>query len=150
PPKVTLPGRFLLFVGQRGRYKNFSFLVEALSAIAADYPDIHLVCTWQSFDRQEQEHFKSKGLADRIHYVQASDAELAYLYRHAACFVFPTLYEGCGMPVLEAFQQDCPVLLSNTSSFPEVGGDAVIYFDPKDTGSLLSALRRILDHGDTL
>jgi glycosyltransferase involved in cell wall biosynthesis len=61
-----------------------------------------------------------------------SNSQLAALYKKAACFVFPSLYEGFGIPILEAMNYKCPVISSNASSLPEVGGDAALYFDPKD------------------
>jgi glycosyltransferase involved in cell wall biosynthesis len=68
------------------------------------------------------------------------------LYRNAIAFVFPSLYEGFGIPVLEAFANACPVLVSNTSSLPEVGGDAVRYFAPKDAVSIREAAHAVLDN----
>jgi glycosyltransferase involved in cell wall biosynthesis len=67
------------------------------------------------------------------------------LFAHARAFVFPSLYEGFGLPVLEAFSCGCPVMLCNTSSLPEVGGDAALYFDPLDRDSFTSTLERLLN-----
>ena len=64
--------------------------------------------------------------------MDTDDKTLSYAYSKAKCFVFPSLYEGFGIPTLEAFSCGCPVILSSTSSFPEVGGDAVIYANPYD------------------
>jgi len=66
------------------------------------------------------------------------------LYKNALVFIFPSLYEGFGLPVLEAFSCGCPTLLSNTSSLPEIGGDAALYFDPHDPASLTDALEHII------
>jgi len=68
------------------------------------------------------------------------------LYRNARLFVFPSLYEGFGLPVLEALQCGCPVLLSNNSSLPEVGGNAAFYFDPMKKGELQTVAKDILDN----
>jgi glycosyltransferase involved in cell wall biosynthesis len=73
-----------------------------------------------------------------------SDADLAALYRGCRLFVYPSLYEGFGLPVLEAMLQGAPVISSQSSSLPEVGGDAVMYVDPLDTGSIRDALERLL------
>jgi glycosyltransferase involved in cell wall biosynthesis len=64
--------------------------------------------------------------------------------RNARAFIFPSLYEGFGLPVLEAFSCGCPIMLSNTSSLPEIGGDAAIYFDPYDSTSLSDALEHLI------
>ena len=69
---------------------------------------------------------------------------MASLYRHALCFVFPSLYEGFGIPILEAFSNNCPVCLSNASCFPEVAGDAAIYFEPQNAQSMYDVLREVI------
>ena len=84
------------------------------------------------------------GLTGRIHCYAASDAELEILYKQAIVFILPSLYEGFGLPVLEAFGSGCPVILSNTGSLPEVGGDGAIYFEPKDAQSLRIAISAVL------
>ena len=68
------------------------------------------------------------------------DAKLAELYRNATALVYPSKYEGFGLPILEAMSLNCPVLCSNGSSLPEVGGDAVLYFNPNDTESILNSI----------
>jgi glycosyltransferase involved in cell wall biosynthesis len=75
------------------------------------------------------------------------DEQLDALYRAAACFVFPSLAEGFGLPVLDALVRGTPVATSNATSLPEVGGDAVIYFDPEDTDAIADAIRRLLSDG---
>ncbi len=71
------------------------------------------------------------------------DDELSALYRQAACFVLPSLYEGFGLPALEAMANDCPVLAAHAASLPEVCGDAALYFDPHDPSSLAAQLSRL-------
>lgn len=87
-------------------------------------------------------------IEDRIQHVNPSDEGLADYYKHACCFVFPSLYEGFGIPILEAFACRCPVVCSNTGSFPEIAGDAAVYFDPGNIDSVQDALRRIIERGD--
>ena len=70
---------------------------------------------------------------------------LLQLYRHARLFVYPSLYEGFGIPILESFSQQCPVVLSNASCFPEVAGDAAEYFDPMDAQAQAAAMLAVMD-----
>jgi glycosyltransferase involved in cell wall biosynthesis len=77
-----------------------------------------------------------------------SDDDLAALYEGCTTFCYPSLYEGFGLPVLEAMQAGAPVICSNTSSLPEVGGDAVAYVDPLDTQDIASTLERVLGDPD--
>jgi glycosyltransferase involved in cell wall biosynthesis len=74
----------------------------------------------------------------------ATDEEIVSLYRNAAVFVFPSLYEGFGLPVLEAMAQGCPVITSNVSSLPEVVGDAAVLIDPFNTAELAEAMINVL------
>lgn len=135
---------YLLYVGDRGGYKNFGLLVEAVGASAA-LRGFDIACfgggelsaaEWAAIDRA--------GIArERIVQQQGDDAALACLYAGAFCFVYPSLYEGFGIPPLEAMHCDCPVVCSNTSSLPEVVGDAAETFDPAEAGSLRAALETL-------
>jgi glycosyltransferase involved in cell wall biosynthesis len=78
-----------------------------------------------------------------------NDEQLAELYQRAELFVFPSEYEGFGIPILESFACDCPIVLSNTSCFPEIAGDAGIYFNPQEIDDMVSAIQKVLD-SDTL
>jgi glycosyltransferase involved in cell wall biosynthesis len=85
------------------------------------------------------------GVEQRSHQLgPVSDAQLNQLYRKAQAFVFPSRYEGFGFPILEAFGQRCPVVLSNASCFPEIAQDAALYFDPNDAAELHDQLLRVL------
>lgn len=136
---------YILYVGERKGYKNF---LPWLSAIC---PALHLdtalkvVCTGAPFTEQETKLFAQWGVSDRLIHISANDAQMASLYRNAICFVFPSHYEGFGIPILEAFHNNCPVCLSNASCFPEVAGDAATYFDPGDAQSMLDTLKETLE-----
>jgi len=80
----------------------------------------------------------------KVHHIKINDISMKILYKNAQAFVFPSLYEGFGLPILEAFSCGCPAILSNSSSLPEVGGDAAIYFDPVDEESLIYAVETVL------
>ena len=141
---ALLSSRFFLYIGNRNGYKNFDILVRAISSISKDERDLHLVCCGGgSFSKPEIDLFRSKGLLQRVHYFAGTDENMYSLYRKAEAFIFPSLYEGFGIPVLEAFLCGCPVILSKSSSLPEVGGDAPLYFDPLDELSLVSALKEV-------
>ena len=104
-----------------------------------------VVCAGGSkFSNDEIILFKDSNIGHKIYHVPIDDQFLAYLYRNALAFIFPSLYEGFGIPALEAISCSCPTLLSNVSSLPEVGGDAALYFDPEDQSSLREALLEII------
>jgi glycosyltransferase involved in cell wall biosynthesis len=139
------PHRYILFVGKREGYKNFRTLVGAFEKLSVQMGDVHLVCAGGGqFSRSERTLFRERGLLDRVMYFDGSHEVMTHLYMNAAAFVFPSLYEGFGIPVLEAFACQCPVILSATSSLPEVAGEAAIYFDPLSEHALLEALKTVL------
>lgn len=140
-----LPSKFVLYVGARYSYKNFARFAEALSPLMRQDPDLHLVCVGGGkFLSDELALFAQNGCADRVHQFSVQDRDLDGLYRRALLFVFPSLYEGFGFPVLESFANGCPVALSDASSFPEVAQDAAIYFDPTVVESITDAVGRLL------
>lgn len=141
---LALPGRYILFVGSRSVYKNFFFFINSVRSILQADPALNIVCAGSSFSKNEQDFFDQHGLTGRIHCHSVSDTELGLLYKKAIVFIFPSLYEGFGLPVLEAFGSNCPVILSNAGSLPEVGGDGAMYFEPKDAQSLRTAITAVL------
>lgn len=143
--KQGLPCQFLLYVGKRGGYKNFSLLLEAFKILSRSCPGLHLVCAGGgAFDKDESKTIGGGGTGNRVHQISATDMELRYLYKVASAFVFPSIYEGFGIPVLEAFAQNCPVVLADTSCFPEIAGEAAVYFDPTEAESCAGAIERVL------
>jgi glycosyltransferase involved in cell wall biosynthesis len=143
------PDRYVLFVGGRRGYKNFDVLVEALPPVFVRDRSLHLVCAGGgSFTREELNAFASSGLAGRIHQVNVDDETLGVVYARAVALIYPSRYEGFGMPVLEAFNCGCPVIAARVSSIPEIGGDAALYIDPQDPSSICASLDRLLDDPD--
>ena len=147
-PKQAEPSEdpYLLFVGQRYSYKNFLPFLDAYSSSAALKSDFRVVAVGGTpFTTAELEHMATLGLKPgSVAQRNVDDAELGTLYRNAAAFVYPSLYEGFGLPPLEAMANDCPVVSSDASSMPEVIGDAAEYFDPRDIDSMKAAIERVV------
>ena len=90
------------------------------------------------------EKVKAMNLGKKITFTDhITDEKLIWYYKNAFCLVHPSLYEGFGIPVLEAMSYDCPTIVSTTSSLPEIGGDASLYFDPKNPDDLLEKLNTL-------
>lgn len=136
--------RYVLYVGERKGYKNFFPWLSAIRPIFNLDPNLKVVCTGSMFTTSELKLFKKWNIADRLVHISANDAQMASLYKYALCFVFPSHYEGFGIPILEAFANGCPVCLSNASCFPEVAGDAALFFNPGDAQSMQDTLKELL------
>lgn len=136
---------FFLYVGERVAYKNFLKMVEAF-AHAELFKTHEIVCFGggpiRPDERERMDRLKVPMM--RVRFVSGDDALLARYYAGAEAFVYPSLYEGFGIPLLEAMQCGCPVLCSNASAIPEVAGDAAIYFNARDTQDISSAMRRVV------
>ncbi len=137
---VTPP--YLLAVGADEPRKNFGILYRAMDRLAAHHPGLTLVRVGPQA-HQSHDFTTRAAWMHRLGFI--SDAELDALYRRATAFVCPSTYEGFGLPVLEAMRRGAPVICSNTSSLPEVAGNAALYFDPADETALVSAIERLLD-----
>lgn len=149
PAGVALPDRYLLIVGRRNGYKNFAGVAGTLAAFLARRPGLHLVCAGGgALTEAERRPFLEAGCADRLHQCTPEAADLARAYAHAAAFIYPSLYEGFGLPILESFANGCPAVLSARSCFPEIAADDALYFDPDRPDSLTEALDRVLDDTD--
>jgi len=146
-PPVAHPFRppYVLFVGLRHRYKNFRRFAVAAASILAAHREISLALVGGgSLTASEREIFVKASVLDRVVQADIPDAHLPTVYRQAEMFVFPSEYEGFGLPILESFACLCPVAASRASSFPEVGGDAIEYFDPTSSDDMAQSMERIL------
>lgn len=139
-----LPEKYILFVGNRNGYKNFQKFLKSTSPLLREDIDLHLVCVGGRFQESEQEFLASHGVSERTIQISCSDKQLAHIYKNARCFVFPSLYEGFGLPILEAFAGNCPVACSNCTSLPEVAGDGAVYFDPKSENEIRETVRKVV------
>jgi glycosyltransferase involved in cell wall biosynthesis len=142
---VAIGGPFFLYVGDRGGYKNFSGLLAAF-AESFLYKTHKLVCFGGGpLKATEQTRMSQLGIpSGQVLFVGGDDTLLASYYATADAFIYPSLYEGFGIPLLEAMQCGCPVLCSNNSSIPEVAGDAAIYFDATDPKDISDAMKKVV------
>ncbi|MGV8130100.1 MAG: glycosyltransferase family 4 protein [Methanolinea sp.] len=146
----NLPDNYLLYIGDRHYYKNFKVFLTAISPILQENKYMYLVCGGSSdFTEVEKVFMDELGIRNKVIYFDVDDTILSILYQNALCFVFPSLYEGFGLPILEAFHCGCPVLCSNTSSLPEVAGDAAFYFNPNDESSIYNAVDGFVNSPET-
>lgn len=140
---------YVLYAGQLQPRKNILNLVKAWGIVAAKMPHVSLVLAGGARDadyhRAVEEAIRKEGLESRVVLTgPVDDLSLRKLYSTAQCFVYPSLFEGFGLPVLEAFQCGTPVIASNTSSLPEVVGDAGLLVDPSQSSSIAVALEQML------
>jgi len=136
---------YLLYVGTRTGYKNFEGFLRAVASCSTLQKAYRVICFGGGpFSSKELELIKELGFDEnRVCQLTGSDAILASLYKEAHAFVYPSLYEGFGIPPLEAMSVGCPVVCSNTSSIPEVVGDAGLYFNPLNTAEIKNAIESV-------
>ncbi|WP_102417699.1 glycosyltransferase family 1 protein [Mycobacterium sp. 4858] len=137
-------GLSLLYVGNRRGYKNFSTLLQAYGSSPVLQEFELIAFGGPPLLPDEHKEISRLGITDRVRHESGSDQELAARYRAATAFVFPSKYEGFGLPPLEAMNHGCPVVCSNAGSIPEVVGDAGSYFDPNSPEELRTALERVV------
>lgn len=136
---------YVLFVGERQMFKNFNRFAQAMHLVMEKHPFLRMVCTGKTFNLSEIELLTKLGILDRMVHIEANEQLLKRLYRDAELFVFPSLSEGFGMPILEAMVQGCPVALSRASCFPEVAGGAGVYFDPLQVEDMSLVIETVLE-----
>ncbi len=142
--KFTIEGRYILFVGTLQPRKNIARLIEAFSRLKSE---VFLVVVGKKGWLYDEilEAPKKFNVEKRVKFLDfVKDEDLPQIYKKALCFILPSLYEGFGLPVLEAMKYGCPVVTSNISSLPEVGGDAVLYVDPFNVDDIVKKLELIV------
>jgi len=139
---------YLLYVGRRDGYKNFDGLLRATASSSRLRESQRIVCFGGgALTAREKARARELGISDDgLCQVSGTDAILLGLYRHARVFVYPSMYEGFGIPPLEAMHCDCPVACSNRSSIPEVVGDASAQFDPADVNEMRTVLEDLVEN----
>ena len=159
--KYSLPASYILYLGSEQPRKNFPFLLKSFYKLKKDHklPDIKLLKVGKPQIGIEEhneiiELTKSLNMEKDVIFIEhVLDKDLNSVYNSAQVFVYPSIYEGFGLPPLEAMACGCPVITSNTSSLPEVVGDAGVMVHPHDTNSLSEAIYQILSNqslGDEL
>jgi glycosyltransferase involved in cell wall biosynthesis len=140
-----VPARpYFLFVGRRGGYKNFAGLIRSFASLSPKHPDLAICVVGSPLDDDEQKHLAGLGLSERIEYYgYPSDQQLAKLYRHSLALVYPSRYEGFGLPPLEAMACGTVAVVCRTSSIPEVVGDAGVFVDPDSDDHLTDVLETL-------
>lgn len=141
-------GKYILYVGMRQKYKNFPDLIRAIKIICQKDNNLKLICAGKPFNVSEMSLINSHGLNGKVEAVQCNDTILADLYKHSQCFVYPSHYEGFGIPILEAWYFKTPVVLSNASCFPEIAQDAAVYFDPIAPQDIADKIETVLSQSE--
>ncbi len=141
---------YILFVGTLQPRKNIERLIEAFSKVkekGGKEKDLQLVVVGKKGWLYEPilEAPKKFGVESSVKFLDfVSDEDLPSLYKHALCYVLPSLYEGFGLPVVEAMKYGCPVITSNVSSLPEAGGDAALYVDPMSVEDIAEKMEKVM------
>ncbi|WP_288214077.1 glycosyltransferase family 4 protein [uncultured Bacteroides sp.] len=142
--QLKLPKRYLLYVGDRTPYKNFQRFMKAFANLRKTEPDLYVVYTGKQLKKAEVIQLTQMNILKYTIHIKASDSSLSELYSRALLFVYPSLYEGFGIPILEAYACHCPIAISNTSCFPEIAGDAAAYFNPYSIDSICQTIAEII------
>jgi len=152
--KYNLKNPYVLFVGTLQPRKNIAKLVEAFAKLESRIKNqesrtkgLDLVIVGRKgWDYEKILSAPDKfGISERVKFLEnVTNEDLPLFYKNAEVFVLPSLYEGFGLPILEAMQNECPVVTSNVSSLPEAGGDAALYFDPNDTDDIAEKIEKVI------
>jgi glycosyltransferase involved in cell wall biosynthesis len=143
------PGRYVMATGTLEPRKNLPRLIRAHARLPAELRRVHPLLIVGPHGWEEREILSAVASGDHVRLAgYVPDEDLAALYAASAVFCYPSLYEGFGLPVLEAMAAGAAVVTSKVSSLPEVGGDAVLYVDPEDEAAIGAALERLLSSPD--
>lgn len=147
---TQLPHPYLFYPANYWPHKNHRMLLTAYNALRHQRPHLNLDLVFTGAPSQEAERLQTAAtqmnLADHVHFLGfLSDEALAAVYQHCQAVIYPSLYEGFGIPLLEAFTFNKPVLCSHVTSLPEVAGDAALYFNPRKPAEIMHAIETLLD-----
>jgi len=143
----NLPDKYLYYPAATWPHKNHERLLCAFSSVVKQFPDISLVLSGIAVQKESHmgkliSKFNLNGKIHMLGYLKYE--EIPLIYQNAYALIFPSLYEGFGIPIIEAMQSDCPVICSKGTSLPEIAGQAALYFDPLDVDDIASAVMAIL------
>lgn len=138
---------FILYLGKRGNYKNFQSLARAFGGWKNRF-DVDLLCVGPTWNQQEKHFMEDMGIAENVRLESnVTDEQLCELYNRARFFVYPSLHEGFGIPLLEAMACGCPVAASDIPVFREVGQDGPLYFDPQSEEHMRTVFDSLYQEG---
>ncbi|MBI1299383.1 glycosyltransferase [bacterium] len=152
--KYSLPSRFIFYLGINKPHKNLIRLVDAYARLTqslvpspqSPVPNLVIAGAWDERYPEARDRSAALNLGERVRFLgRVDDADLPALYSACTLFVFPSVYEGFGLPVLEAMACGAPVACGDASSLPEAAGEAALLFDPRDEEAIADALRRALE-----
>jgi len=140
--------QFIMYVGRPTPHKNLGRLIDAFAIIQKNVPELRLVLAGKKDSLMEaHENFaKDNGIKNVLVTGFVSEGQLRWLYENTACYVFPSLSEGFGLPGLEAMRHNAPVASSNATCLPEIHGDAVAYFSPYSTKEMAQVIEDVIKH----
>ncbi len=141
--KLHIDAPYVLYVGNAYPHKNLGTLIDAWKIFFSEHPEYQLVLAGKESPWYETLKHNARGIGNIVFTGYVEDSELVELYQHARLYVFPSLYEGFGLPPLEAMAYGVPVISSSASCLPEILGNAALYFDPSDAHDIA----RAMEHG---
>jgi glycosyltransferase involved in cell wall biosynthesis len=144
--EAVIKDKYILYVGDRRSYKNFGIMIKLFEINERLKNEYKLICCGGGkFTKEELEQMIKSDVINNFEQIEARDRKIANLYYYASAFVYPSKYEGFGIPMIEAMYNGCPIVASNVSSLPEVGGSAALYFNPDSAEDLNEKINIILN-----
>lgn len=138
--------KYVFFSGKRTMYKQFNFALEGFSSSRLPKLGYKMICSGSKLSQKEESLIQHMNLTGKVIVLDnASHIEMNYLYQNAFALIYPSLYEGFGIPPLEAMSCGCPVIASNISSIPEVVGNAGLLVEPSNIMDIKNSLEKLLD-----
>lgn len=147
--KYKIKNPFILYLGNAYPHKNLEKLIDVSLKLKKDYPDLNLVLVGkEDYFYKRLKNYAQKIKAPVIFAGFVPDEDLEVFFKEALCYVFPSFYEGFGLPPLEAMTQGCPVVSSQESCLPEILEDAAMYFDPKNEDDMIKNIKKVINSKD--
>ncbi len=143
--EISVEKPYILYVGSRSKYKNFNLFIEAFSKSKKIYDNFDVICFGGgNFSKLEIDLLKKLKVLNKINLILGDDRKLKSCYKNASLFIYPSLYEGFGIPILEAMHEGCPTIVSDIPVFREILDNRSYFFDPKNCENLIFNMEKIL------